>query len=150
MTIDQYKPRYLIRKQLLEEQRRQHITDARENEGLAILATFVFGIPLLIGLLSVINIAGDLLESSHQEIARQVDSYNNSTVLKRGKATVTIIYTHEAEIHHVWKKLNECGYTVNTTKSKGAYRHADIIYNVDGESFRNEFDLYDYLNLQGE
>ena len=147
--VDQYKPRYLLRKQMLDEQRAASRQDRRDWIIVYGVLAFVFSIPIYFLIWSYISTSYDLYNNSVIEIQRQVDMYNGTTDLVRGDDRVIITYSDRADIHHIVKKLRLFGYEVSTTKTKGYYS-AKKYFRVDSELFESEYDLYRYLKEKNQ
>ncbi len=142
--MDQFKPRYLLRKQLLEEQKSAKKQDKKDWILVYSLLGFVFSIPAYFVIWSYFDTGYDLYTDSVAEIQRQVDIYNGSSDLVQGDDTIVITFSDRADIHHIVKKLRRFGYQVSTAKTKGYYSSKKY-FRVDSELFENEYDLYAYL-----
>ena len=142
--IDQYKPRYLLRKQLLEEQRQANRQETRDWIFTYSILAAVFCIPIYFLVWKYIDTSYYLYDNSVKEIQRQVDIYNGNSDLVPGTDEVFITYSDRADIHHIVSKLKRFGYQVSTTKTKGYYA-AKKYFRVDSERFESEYDLYRYL-----
>lgn len=147
--IDQYKPRYLLEKQLLEEQRSANRQEKKDWIVVYGILSFVFCIPIYFLIWKYIDTSYDLYANSVSEIQRQVDAYNGTSDLAPGDDTVIITYSERADIHHIVKKLQRFGYQVSTTKTKGYYS-AKKYFRVDSELFESEYDLYRYLKEKNQ
>lgn len=141
---NQYEPRYLLRKRLLEEQRAANRQDRRDWVVVYGILAFVVCIPIYLLVWKYIDTSYGLYRNSVSEIQRQVDAYNGNSDLVRGSDTVIITYSDRADIHHIITKLKRYGYQVSTTKTKGFYS-AKKYFRVDSELFESEYDLYRYL-----
>ena len=147
--IDQYKPRYLLQKQLLEEQRAANRQEKKDWIVVYSLLAFVFCIPIYFLIWKYIDTSYDLYSNSVTEIQRQIDAYNGNSDLAPGSDTVVITYSERADIHHIVKKLQRFGYQVSTTNTKGYYS-AKKYFRVDSELFESEYDLYRYLKEKNQ
>lgn len=148
MTIDQYKPRYLVRQELdrLDRQRAQE--ERRDDNRLAMILAGVICLTLAFPLYRGVRLALELYEKSSEEVVKMVENYQ-SLDLDHGSGHVTIVWDGKADIHHIIKKLELRGYKVSSTRSKGIYSGGKV-FRFGNESFGNEFDLYDYLNKRLE
>lgn len=141
-NIDPYRPRYLIRKQLLEEQRELDRQEKREQAKATWYAGIIAGVTI-VALFSLI--LPPAFKGVSEGLSQIKKGFDVKSDLTHGRQTVRIIYAQRADIHHIVLKLQESGYTVKTSRASGFYREGKV-FSVGKQSFENEHDLYNYLN----